>query len=115
MKVSIAISVLVTLTIACTVAEEPVLSPTQEEAVNTARTELASVVGVAAAEIELNQVNPMVWPNSSLGCPEKGMMYLDVITSGFRVEFDVGSKIYQVHTAERTAIVCLKATRPIQR
>lgn len=79
-----------------------------------ARTELASVLGVADAEIELNQVNPMDWPNSSLGCPEKGMMYLDVITSGFHVEFDVGGKIYHVHTAERYAVVCQRAAGPIQ-
>ena len=114
MKVSIAISVLVTLTIACAVAEEPVLSPTQEEAVNMARTELASVLGVAAAEIALNKVNSMVWPNSSLGCPEKGMMYLDVITSGFRVEFRVGGNIYHVHTTDQRAIVCFRAGKANQ-
>ncbi len=80
-----------------------------------ARTELASVLGVATDKIELQRVDPMDWPNSSLGCPEKGMMYLDVITSGFRVEFDVGGKIYHVHTAERHAVVCQRATRLIQR
>ncbi len=115
MRVKFTISVLATLAVACAIAEEPVLSPAQEQAVDMARTELASVLGVAMDKIELQRVNPMDWPNSSLGCPEKGMMYLDVITSGFRVEFDVGGKIYQVHTAEKRAIVCQRAARPIQR
>ena len=39
------------------------------------------------------------WSDSSLGCPEQGMMYAQVITPGHRITFVYQGERYEVHTS----------------
>jgi hypothetical protein len=34
------------------------------------------------------------WPDGSLGCPRKGVMYIQVITPGYRIVVEAGGRTY---------------------
>ncbi len=59
---------------------------------------LAREVGCAPGEIEVVDVTPVTWPDSSLGCPVPGMMYLQVLTPGYRIRLLHGGQEYLMHT-----------------
>ncbi|MEM7129952.1 MAG: hypothetical protein AAF702_26720 [Chloroflexota bacterium] len=66
-----------------------------------AQEDLAAELGVAVDEVSVTAVEAMDWPDSSLGCPEEGMMYAQVITSGYRFTLQAGETEYKYHTADR--------------
>ena len=43
------------------------------------------------------------WPDTGLGCPEKGKAYAQVVTPGFRVLLQLNAKVYRVHVGARTS------------
>src|SRR5438132_10035603 len=47
-----------------------------------ARAAAASELGVGADAVVVQRVEPVDWPDASLGCPRPGMMYAQVITPG---------------------------------
>ena len=68
---------------------------------------LAADRGVPATEIEVVRVEPREWPNTSLGCPEPGRAYLDVITPGYAMVLRVrgGDEVYEYHSDEARLVV----------
>lgn len=62
-------------------------------------------------EIEIASVEPIDWPDTSLGAPEKGKMYLQVITPGFKIVYKVKGKEYEVHTNEEGNMAILLEPR----
>jgi hypothetical protein len=47
------------------------------------------------------------WSDTSLGCPEPGMMYAQVITPGFLVMIEAEGQQYEYHTDEsRFVVLC---------
>lgn len=58
----------------------------------------AAVLGVEQDEIELAEVAEVEWPDASLGCPESGMMYAQVITPGYRVIVRAAGETFEYHT-----------------
>jgi hypothetical protein len=64
-------------------------------------TDLADRLQVRPEEIAVVQAEAVVWKDSSLGCPEKGMRYLQVLTPGFRVVLSHGSASYDYRADDR--------------
>ena len=64
-----------------------------------ARQVLADRLSVPAAGLELVSDEPVQWGDTSLGCPQTGMFYAQVITPGHRITFRQGDDTYEVHTA----------------
>lgn len=80
--------------------------PTAEQAAERARKALAEELGLAAERIRVRGVFATEWPDTSLGCPAKGMQYAQVVTSGHRVTVDADGNRYAVHVAGGRAVVC---------
>lgn len=79
-------------------------SPT---AVRLAVDALAHDLQLRPEEIQVVLVEDRDWPDSSLGCPEPGRAYLQVITPGHRVILAAGGRQYRYHTDGRDlAIRC---------
>jgi hypothetical protein len=73
---------------------------------------VAEQLNIAAEALTLVSVARVEWPDASLGCPQEGMMYAQVITPGWRVIFAGASgEEYDVHTAEKadTFVICQQA------
>jgi len=75
------------------------------EAVHAAQADLAEQLGVEAAEIQVVSVEAVEWPDASLGCPQPGMMYAQVITPGFLVVLEAEGARYEYHTDQGGSVV----------
>ena len=64
-----------------------------------ARQVLADRLSVPPDGLELVSDEPVQWGDTSLGCPQAGMVYAQVITPGHRITFRQGDDTYEVHTA----------------
>jgi hypothetical protein len=73
----------------------------KEEALAKVKADLASRLGVKENEISLVSAVVVTWNDTSLGCPEKGMMYAQVLTPGYRIILEVGGKQYDYRTDDR--------------
>ncbi len=73
-------------------------SPSERQAAEAARKVIAQKAGVGADELKLVSVAAQEWNDSSLGCPEEGMMYMQVITPGYKVVLEADGKQYEAHT-----------------
>jgi hypothetical protein len=86
----------------------------REEAIPLAKAALEEKVGIEADTIRLASATAAEWPDSSLGCPEKGMSYQPVLTPGYVVSLQVNSRTYTVHVAGEAAVICNKAGMTFQ-
>jgi hypothetical protein len=78
-----------------------------EPAVAAARANLAKVLGLPEEEILVQLVEPVDWPDASLGCPEPDKMYAQVITAGYRVMLEAGGQNFEYHTGQGdSAVLC---------
>ena len=73
------------------------------------QTRLAAHLGVQSSALRYTSFSTQTWPNGALGCPQEGMVYPQVLTSGYVVVFSDGARQYEVHTSERKedAVLCL--------
>lgn len=94
------------LGIAALAMNEPL---TQEQAITLAKQTASKHFEVPLEQLRVQQVQALDWPDSSLGCPQPGMMYLQVITPGFKVELTTGQDLYPVHIGGTRAVVCVRA------
>jgi hypothetical protein len=63
--------------------------------------DLAQRLGTQSSAFEVLNVRPIVWDDSSLGCPQPGNAYLPAQTPGLLVVFRYQGKPYQYHGSER--------------
>lgn len=81
------------------------VSPGSEKVLAIAITDLVKQTGVAADQITVVSVDPTEWPDASLGCPQEGMMYAQVITPGFLVILEAQGQQYEYHTDQGANVV----------
>jgi hypothetical protein len=76
-------------------------------AVALARESLANEIGCAPESITVAQIDDVEWSDSSLGCAQPGMMYMQVITPGYRIVLEQSGRRYTYHTDRgRRAVRC---------
>src|SRR5262245_13031868 len=78
----------------------------QDDAVALARKTLADELKTAAADAQLEKVEAVEWSDTSLGCPEKGKMYAQMITPGYRVVLQANGRSHEVHVGGNRAVIC---------
>ncbi len=79
--------------------------PGSEEALAAAIADLADQTGLPAAEIKLVSIEAVEWRDASLGCPQEGYMYAQVITPGYLIVLQTKNQTYQYHTDQKTNVV----------
>ena len=67
---------------------------------------LAAHLNVPSDTIRVDSVRTVEWRDSSIGCPQPGQAYLQVITPGHRITLRVDSSFHFVHEANGKAFVC---------
>lgn len=60
--------------------------------------DLSAQAGVAVEEVTVVSVEPVVWPNGGLGCPQEGMAYAEVLVEGSLITMKAGGQTYTYHT-----------------
>ena len=75
---------------------DPGLQPWVEDAT----ADLAERLGVVTDAISTIAAVLVTWPDSSLGCPQPGMEYLQVLTDGAVIELEAEGAVYRYHAGE---------------
>ncbi len=80
------------------------------DAVAWATEALHAALNIPTTDIAPLEVVPVLWSDSSLGCPQSNVAYTPAIVPGYRVILVARDQTYPVHTdLEGNAIVCLDA------
>lgn len=75
--------------------------------VEQAKADLAKRLGVDAAAVTVISSTEVTWPDGSLGCPEPGMRYTQMLVNGNRTVLEVDGKQYAYHSsAHRAPFLC---------
>lgn len=64
-----------------------------------AREMLAGVLSIDPSSAKIASIERVEWPDSSLGVPEPGTFYIQVITPGFKMVMELEGKQYVFHTS----------------
>ena len=89
-----------------TAEESPVPQPTPSEpvpgadspAVIAAVADLASRLGVDAADVGVVAVQDVTWTDGSKGCEKKGVLYTQSLIEGLRITLQVDGTAYEYHS-----------------
>jgi hypothetical protein len=85
-----------------------------ESLIEMAKKDLAQRLSISVGEISLVEAKPVVWPDSSLGCPQPGMMYAEVLTPGFLIVLSANDQEYEYHAGKNSDIFyCENPTPPV--
>lgn len=68
---------------------------------------LADELQIPRDEVELVSVQRAEWPDASLGCPEPGRSYAQVVTPGYRVTLSARGEQFEVHADRQGQIVVI--------
>lgn len=69
-----------------------------QELIERIKDDLADRLAIPVAEISLVEATQVEWSDSSLGCPEPGMSYMQVITPGYRILLQANNQTYEYHS-----------------
>jgi hypothetical protein len=83
-----------------------------ERVVRRAIEDLAQRLGLDGDRISLVTVEAVEWSDASLGCPQPGMVYAQVIVPGFRVKLEAGGQEYTYHSDAGQLVVLCPEERP---
>ena len=80
-----------------------------EGLIEKAKEDLAQRLSISPDQISLVQATGVVWPNSSMGCPQPGMEYLQVPEDGTLIILQAEGNSYEYHTGgKRGLFLCEK-------
>ena len=83
----------------------------EERGVALATAKLAEALELEEADVEVQSVEAVEWRDTSLGCPKKGMSYLQMLVPGHRVKLWAAGSSYAVHVGGGRAVVCEATAR----
>lgn len=68
--------------------------------------DLASQLGAPAKDIRIVEAEAVMWSDSSLGCPQPGMMYAQVVTPGYKYVLESAGERFNYHAGNGRVIQC---------
>jgi len=76
--------------------------------------DLATRLGIDESDVTLVSHEEVTWPDSSLGCPQKGMEYTQVLVNGSLIVLKVNGATYEYHSgSSRDPFYCSNPTEPV--
>jgi hypothetical protein len=88
--------------------------PGLQRLIEKAKGDLAQRLSISSPQINLVEIAEVEWSDSSLGCPQPGMDYLQVITPGYLILLEVNAQTYEYHSNRDTYFVyCDNQSPPI--
>lgn len=73
-----------------------------------AREHVATQMDISTEAMEVVATAAVEWSDASLGCPDPGKLYAQVITPGYRIILEVEGREIEVHTDQegRNVVIC---------
>lgn len=88
------------------------LPETARIVVKIAITDLSTRVGVSESVVSIISVKNKTWQDSSLGCPQPGFFYSQVITPGYRIVLRANNNLFTYHTDENSSVIFCELDNP---
>lgn len=85
-----------------------VQDPQLQKLINDARADLTQRAKVPDSAITIKRAKAVEWSDSSLGCPQPGMMYSQVITPGYLIVLEADGKEWNYHASQTRVMYCDK-------
>ena len=83
--------------------------------IDKAMADLSQRFAIPLNEISLLESTSVVWPDGSLGCPEEGMEYAQVLVPGYLIRLKSGDQEFEYHTSRGTEVVyCENPMPPVE-
>ena len=86
------------------------IPPEAAAAVDSALDDAASHLGVSKDQLSVAQVQAQQWPDSSLGCPQPGQLYSQIVTPGYLVRISGSGTELEYHTDTRARVTLCHET-----
>ena len=90
----------------------PTPSSKLEKLAEMAKKNLAKRLSISYSQIDLINAQEVIWPDSSLGCPQPGMAYADVLTPGYLIILNTTGQDYDYHAGKNSEIFYCKNPSP---
>ena len=78
------------------------VDPGLQPLIDMAIADLAARLEIDPSEIEVVSGVLVIWPDSSLGCPEPDMVYTPATEDGSIIELAAAGRVFRYHTGGRT-------------
>lgn len=76
------------------------------------KADLAQRLSTSVDQINVVESEPVEWSDSSLGCPQPDMFYMQVITPGYRIVLDANGQQYEYHSNRDISFVYCEDPNP---
>ena len=86
--------------------------PGLQSLIEKTKEDLAQRLSSSVTQINLIEATEVEWSDSSLGCPQPGMDYLQVITPGYLIRLEAGGQEYEYHSNRDTYFVLCENSGP---
>ncbi len=83
-------------------------NPQLDNMIQQARADLSRRLGITATAITVARTESVEWRDSSLGCPQPGYMYTQVITPGYLIVLQANGQDYEYHAGLSNVVFCQK-------
>jgi len=91
-----------------------VSDPGLQGLIEKAKEDLAQRLAISVNEIILLEATSVVWPDASLGCPQEGMEFAQVLTPGYLIRLESGNQEFEYHASRGAYIIyCENPTPPV--
>ena len=91
------------------------VTPNLQTLIEIAKENLAQWLSIAKYQINVVEAREVVWSNASLGCPQPGMLYAEVLTPGFLILLNVNGQDYEYHAGKNSdAFYCENPSPPVE-
>ena len=70
----------------------------KSQMITQAKEDLSERLSVEIDQIKLLEAREVTWPDSSLGCPQPGKVYNQVLQDGLLIRLEVGGRMYFYHS-----------------
>jgi len=75
-------------------------APNLQSMIDKAKDDLAQRLSISTTQINIIEAKEVTWSNSSLGCPQPGMGYADVLTPGYLILLNANGQDYEYHAGK---------------
>ena len=78
-----------------------------------AKDDLAHRLSISTEQINVLEARDVIWSDSSLGCPQAGMVYAQVLTPGYLIRLEYNDQQYEYHAGKSLEVIyCENPTPP---
>jgi hypothetical protein len=90
-------------------------APGLHDLIQTALNDLSNRLSISRDQITLTDAKTVIWSNSSLGCPQPGMAYMEALIPGYLILLTADGREYEYHAGNDAKVfLCESPISPVE-